>query len=72
MSIPILSKLIDHETAVYQLDLFAEILGIDIPTDEKYVRFFLTRLKESIQNGQKKVNAMQIIEDAHKLLHGGR
>jgi len=47
-----LQDLISHEEAISHINLVAAALGVEIPTDERHVRFFLVRLKEAIQNNQ--------------------
>jgi hypothetical protein len=64
--------LIPHKEAVFHLDLFAEILGVDIPTDPAWVPHFFAQLKESIRNNQKQALLYKTVADTLKMVVNGR
>lgn len=67
-----LQELISHQEAAFYLALFAEILGIEIPTDPRRKDMFLENLKNAAKTCRKKVKALELLMDAHLILHGGR
>ena len=66
------ADLLPHDEACFTLGLIAEHLNIEIPTDPKMVRFFLTRITNTVITNQKQAKAGNVLVDALKQAVNGR
>ena len=58
------TDLITHDVAAFNIFLIGEMLGIEIPVNEKQTEIFLTAIKERIKAQQKQIKNVKEFKTA--------